>query len=688
MFSELPIVQDIEFEGNEEISDEDLLKAIGIDITKKEEAGTSMPFGTAGPELARKLASIKKGLGRVFSVEEINQMIRKIRKLYEQKGFYNVKISYYFKGHTLVFDIEEGKQAYIKKIIIVGNKNISDREIKKVMETKERNIFLLRIHPRLDKDILYDDIDAIRDLYIKKGFLEVEISEPILELVNEEEYIITIKIKEGPRYRLKGIKIENNTLYTDKELLKPVKDKIKIGGYYDGEALEKLKKIISDKYAELGFIFARVEVEKVVDKKEKVVEVIYKIIPGTIFYVDKINISGNYESRDYVIRRELRLAPGDMFLRKRLIRSYSRLYGLGFYDMVNFQPKPKSQNTLDLDTKVAERFTGQLSFGAGYSQLTGFSLFGSIKKGNFLGTGDTLGLSLSIGSDYRNNEISYLHRWAFYRPVNLGFSLYDRRVDYGSFVSTKQGFSPTLSFEFKEYWRAGSGITIEKGRYSNIDTNTAPKYIVDQAGSYSLYSIYFFLNRNSVDNPLLPTSGSDVTGNVKFGTGTRDFYKFTFTATKFFPDKWFYTDFVLSTKFRFGFVNKINKEIPLDELYYVGGDFSLRGFDYGQGYTDSPNRQDSDPTNDSDVEGSKKELILNLQLNHPIMERFLWAYVFTDIGKGFNDESPFKNLYYTAGVGFKIVTPMAPIDIYWGKVLNPPANVNDSRIGFVLGTFF
>ena len=70
------------------------------------------------------------------------------------------------------------------------------------------------------------------------------------------------------------------------------------------------------------------------------------------------------------------------------------------------------------------------------------------------------------------------------------------------------------------------------------------------------------------------------------------------------------------------------------------------------------------------------------------MERFLWAYVFTDIGKGFNDESPFKNLYYTAGVGFKIVTPMAPIDIYWGKVLNPPANVNDSRIGFVLGTFF
>ena len=678
VFRELPIVQKIEFEGNEEISDDDLIKELGIDLTKKQTSGTAVPFGSVGPELAQKLATLKKGLGRVFSTAEINEMVKKIKKLYEKEGFYNTKVSYYFRGNTLVFKIDEGKKAYIKKIEIIGNKKVSDREIKKVMETKERNVFFLRFHPRLDKDILYEDIEKIKQLYINKGFLEVEVEEPIIELKHNEQYYIYIKIKEGARYRIQSVKLENNLFYTDNEIFSKLKKKIKPNQYYDGEALEKLRRIIADKYAELGFIFSRVEIEKILNKQDKLVQVIYKIDPGTTFYVDKINISGNYESRDYVIRREMRLAPGDVFLRQKLMRSYSRLYGLGFYDFVGFNPKPKEPKVMDMDIKVKERFTGQMSVGAGYSELTGFSLFGSIKKGNFLGTGDTLGLSLSIGADYRNNELSYIHRWAFYKPIDLGFSLYDRKVEYGTFTSTKLGFSPTVSFEFKEYYRTGVGITIEKGKYSNI-SDQAPKFIKDQAGDYELYSIYTFLNRNSVDNRLLPTRGSDLTATVKFGTGTRDFYKLTLTGTWFFPDKLFHTDFVFSFKARFGFIDKINKEVPLDELYYVGGDFSLRGFDYGLA---GPFDNDLNPS------GSKREIIFNYQLNHPIVENFLWAYGFIDQGKGYNSGGLFSDLFYTAGAGIKIITPMAPIDIYYGKILNPPEGVSDSKIGFVLGTFF
>ncbi|WP_297455050.1 outer membrane protein assembly factor BamA [Persephonella sp.] len=679
VFKELPVVQKIEFEGNEEISDEDLLQVLGIMTKERTESGMMLPFSTIGPELADKLASIRRGLGRVFSPDEINKMIQAIKKKYEKEGFYNVKVSYYFKGSTLVFKIDEGQRAYIAKIDIVGNKQLEDDEIKDVMETKERSIWKLRFHPRLQKDVLLEDIERIRDLYIKKGFFEVQIDKPEIKLKNGEEYYITIKIHEGPRYRLSGIEFKNNNYYTDEELIKKFKDDIKIGDYYNGEIIERIKKEVTNKYTDLGFIFAMVFDEKVLDKKAKKVKVVYDIQPGKVFYVDKIDISGNYESRDYVIRRELRFAPGDLFKRQSIYRSQSRLYALGFYDAIGFDPHVKEQEgKIDVDVKVKERFTGQISVGAGYSQLTGFSAFLSLRKGNFLGTGDTAGISITIGSDYRNNSISYLHRWAFYKPVDLGFNLYDRYVDYTTFVSEKQGFSPTLSWELSEYWRIGTGITIERGKYKDI-TEDAPYRIKAQAGSYSLVATYLNLSRSDIDNPILPTRGSNFSITFKVGYGTRGFYKAAVSYSKIFPDEIFYTDWILSLKGRYGIVEKMKDKIPLDEYFFVGGDFTIRGFDYGMA---GPYDSNKDPI------GSKQQIIFNAQLSHPIAEKFLWGYIFTDMGKGYDNGNPFDNWFYSVGGGIKIVTPMAPIDIYYGKVLNAPAGVSDSRIGFVLGTFF
>ncbi len=576
-----------------------------------------------------------------------------------------------------MFKIDEGQRAYVKDIVIIGNKHISEDEILDVMETKERNIWKLRFHPRLQKEILYEDIDRIRQLYMDKGFFDVEISPPEIQLKNGEEYYIFIRIKEGDRYKLAGLKFENNDMFTKDEILQKFKKDLKIGDYYNGKLIRKIKQEIIDKYTDLGYLFASVEDEKVLDKKNKLVTVIYRIYKGNIYYVNKVDIYGNYESRDYVIRRELRFAPGDLFKRKDILRSQSRLYKLGFYDMVGFNPKFRGNNKLDVETHVQERFTGQISIGAGYSQLTGFSLFASIKKANFMGTGDTLGLSLTIGSQYRNNSISYIHRWAFYKPIDLGFNLYESFVDYTTFSAEKLGFSPTVSMEFNEYWRTGIGITLEKGNYKDV-SDFAPYYVKRQAGKYELYSIYWFINRNDVDNPILPTQGTDFTLTLKTGTGTRDFYKAVFSGTAFIPDHLFWTDFVLSFKTRFGFVRKINKEIPLDEYFFVGGDFTVRGFDYGMA---GPYDSALNPL------GAENELVFNLQFNHPLVKRFLWWYVFTDSGSGFNHFDKLK-MYNSVGAGLKIVTPMAPIDIYYGKVLNAPPGVSDSRIGFVLGTFF
>lgn len=678
-FQELPVVQRVEFEGNKAISKEDLLKELEIDLSEKVESGKPLPFSSIGPELQQKISSIKKGLGRVLSIDEITKMEKKLYTLYEKRGYHQTKISYYYRGNTLVFKIQEGAKAYVSQILINGNKAIKKKDILSVMETSERSILKLKIHPPLVKETLYEDIDKIRELYIKRGFFDVQIDEPQITLERGNRYIITLNIKEGDRYRLNSVEILNNDMFTKDEVLNLSKNmQLKPGDYYDGEKVDFIKKNIVEKYNDLGYLFANVNINKIADKEKKTVNVILDVQKGNIYYVDKVDISGNYESRDATVRRELRLAPGDLFLKDKLLRSQARLYRLGYYDMIGFDPNVKSEDEIDLSTQVNERFSGQISIGAGFSQQTGLSFFASLRKGNFMGTGDTAGLSLSLGSKYRNNSINYIHKWAFYKPLDLGLDLYDRYVNYSSFVSTKTGFSPTISFEFKEFWRTGIGLTLEKGEYKDV-LGTASYYIRRQAGKYDLYSVYWFINRNSVNNPLLPTEGSDFTLTLKAGTGTRDFYKFVLSGSKIIPDKLFYTDFVFSVKASVGLVETISKSIPLDELFFVGGDFTVRGFGWGLA---GPRDQDNNPA------GAKRQIVINNQISYPIVERMLWGFVFLDMGKGFDSGSPISNLYRSVGGGIKIITPFAPIELYYGKVLNPPSGVDDSRFGFVLGTFF
>jgi len=678
LFEELPVVQKIEFIGNEEIDDDTILKALGITTKRRMESGARLPFMTIGPELAEKLASIKRGLGRVFSIEELERMKLIIKKLYEKEGYYNVKVEYYFRGNVLVFRIKEGVSAYVSKIIIKGNKYIDTDEILDVMETKERSPWKLRFHPTLEKDVLLDDIERIRELYIDKGFFDVKISKPEIKLKNGEEYYIIIHIKEGKRYKLVGLDIEGNDLFTKNELFEDLKEVPKLNDYYNGKAIKGLKENILKKYTDLGFVFTKVYIQKIVDREKASVKVKYIINKDKRFYVDLINISGNYESKDSTIRRELKFTPGDLFVRDKIRKSQSRIYRLGFYNGINFSPVFKGADIMDIDVRVSERFTGQLSLGVGYSQFTGFSIFGSARKGNFMGTGDTLSASISVGTRYKNNQIGYIHRWAFYKPVDLGFSIYQRSADYYSFTSERTGFYTTLTYRFNDIWSTGLTLGYDMVKYKDIE-DYAPTRIKEQAGSYSIPSIAWYINRYTVDNRLLPTEGMDSTLTLKVGFGSRGFYKYLLSHSMFFKDKIFHTDWILSFKARYGEVIKRGSKIPLDELFFVGGDFTIRGFDYGMA---GPYDSNLDPL------GARKEIILNYQLSHPITEKLVWGYVFLDQGKGFDSGNPFSDMYYSVGFGIKIVTPMAPIDIYYGKVQNAPSGVGSSRLGFIIGTFF
>ncbi len=687
---DLPVIYKIEFEGNEELDDEDLSDKLGvetevgkIDVEELITGYTSSPALEERIEIQRKIK-----LGRVLSPQEIEFLVRRIKEIYREEGYPDVEVSYRIvpkKGASkLVFHIKEGEEKYVVDIVFKGNKTFSSGKLEDLMQTQDRNIFIFRLKPPFSEEVLKEDIERIREFYRNEGFLEVKVDYKVERKNGRHD--IYIFIEEGPRYRLKELRIKGNKLYAYSELVGNILEKNRRkGGFYRKGVIDKVKQNIKDLYAEIGFANALVQEERKIDAERKEVSVVLNVHEGKPVYVRKVKIEGNYETRDYVIRRELRVQEQELALRKGIRRSRSRILNLGYYEDVQIQPFPVGNDKWDLLVKIRERFTGQFSVGLSYNQITGLSGFASIRKGNFLGTGDIIGISISYGSRYRDNAISYTDKWFMNKPVDLTWSVFDRRIQYTTYTIQRTGASATFSREFWEYWRWAIGFSFQRIRYSDIDPN-ASFFVRAQEGRRESRKLTFSLSRDTRDFFLFPTEGSytslSYTVAVPVLGGTEQFHKVIFTGSKFIKDTYFDSGFVFSSKATVGFVEPYGgEEVPLDERFFVGGDFTIRGYDYGMaGVLDRNN----DPI------GSTKELILNFELNYKIHPMF-YAGVFYDTGLGADDWREFdpKNWKGGYGIGVRIITPMIPIriDLAW-KTKKVPGDTSNTRVHFVMGGFF
>ncbi len=686
---DLPIIYKIEFRGNEKLSTDDLVEKLGIETEVGKIDIEEVYQGTTGsPAIEEKLELLRKfKLGRVLSTSEIETLRKKIIDIYRKEGYYNVKVSYKVepkKGASkLIFLIEEEQPLYVRKVRFVGNKSFNRFKLGGLMETKSRNIFLLRWKPPFNREVLEEDIRKLKEFYRDEGFLDVNIRYE-LERVGDR-YDIAIIVNEGDRYRLERFEIEGNTLFTYRELVNKYLRKNK-GGFYRREVINKIKENIRNKYMDLGFLNLRIGELENIDKESKTVAIKLVITENEPIYVGKIDIKGNYETRDYVIRRELRFREGGLLRMRDIIRSRTRIFNLGYYEDVQIEPIPSGKNQWDLRVKVRERLTGQISAGVGYSEVTGVSAFASISKGNFLGMGDIISLSISYGIYVRNNVFSYTRKWFLRRPMDLKFSLYDRGLIYRTYTVLRQGFDFILYREFWEYWRWSGGISIQRIEYTNIK-DTAPSIIKKQEGVRNSRRILFSVSRDTRDNYLFPSKGSysDISCTVALpiANGQERFHKVVLSHSRYFKDEIFDTETILSIKGTVGFVSAYdNTEVPIDERFFLGGDFTIRGYYYGYaGPTD----------NAGNAIGAEKEFYLNIELNYPIYKNMLYFAVFYDTGFGVNDMNEIKPDIWRGGygLGLRLVTPIAPLRLDWAfKTVPVPGDRSASRIHFVLGAFY
>ncbi|RME08426.1 MAG: outer membrane protein assembly factor BamA, partial [Aquificota bacterium] len=398
-------------------------------------------------------------------------------------------------------------------------------------------------------------------------------------------------------------------------------------------------------------------------------------------------VQGNYESRDYVIRRELRFQEGELANQREIDRSRTRVFNLGYYQDVSIDPFPTEGKNWDFVAKVRERFTGQFSIGLGYNQVTGVSGFISLRKGNFRGTGDIAGISISYGSKYKDNSLSYTKKWFLNQPIDLTGSVYDRRIEYTTYTVDRTGIDLIFSREFAEFWKASAGVSLQRVRYTNISPDASP-LIKEEAGTRQSRKLLFGLTRDTRDNYLFPSAGAltelGYSVAVPVLGGNERFNKITLSHQQFFKDRWLDTGLILSFKGSLGLVEPYSgKRVPLDERFFVGGDFTVRGYKYGYAGPLDPNTKD--PI------GAKRQLILSAEANYPLYKNILYGAVFYDTGLGFNDWSELKtqNLKGGFGIGIRFITPFAPIKLDWAvKTKKVPGDTSRSRIHFVLGVFF
>ncbi|MCE5194519.1 MAG: outer membrane protein assembly factor BamA [Nitrospiraceae bacterium] len=653
LIREKPTIIKLDFQGNDEFEDAKLKEKITV---------------TAGA---------------IADTVLIQDNAEKLHSFYEEEGYWLAKVVPVIKRVnddevTLTYQIDEGPKIKIKDVVIEGNKEISKKEIKKAIKTTDWWIFsFITSSGYYKKAEMNSDVEKIKDLYYNKGFINIAVSEPKIELnKGKDRMVITITVSEGKQYKVASVNITGYKAYKEEEL-KPLIE-LKANDVFNRRILRQDINELTEAYSEKGYALASVSPEVLPDDSKLNVKITYKIEEGAVYNIGRIEISGNTKTIDKVIRREVRLDEGDKFNSKLLKRSYERITNLQYFETVDLVPKPKQEEkVLDVDIKVKERPTGSISVGGGYSSVDGAMGMFDVTQGNLFGRGQYIRLRSELGTRVTYYELAFRDPWFMDKPISFGASIYRTTRQYGQYDKKATGFDVSFGKDFSEYVKGSITYNFENADISNIDPD-ASELVKEQQGKKITSSITPGLVRDSRDNYLDPHKGSKNAFYVTYAGvgGDNYFVKVNLDSAWFFP----IYDNTFSIRGRYGFGEGVNgKKLPLYERYYVGGIYTIRGLGFGEG---GPKDSSGDPM------GGKQQILFNTEFIYPLISELkLKGLVFFDSGMAY-DSLKEAELRYTTGLGFRWISPVGPLRIEWGYNLKPKEGEGKSRFEFTIGSFF
>lgn len=667
---ENPIINQIAFEGNDQIDDDELQ------------------------------AEVQLRPRQVFTRTKVQNDVNRLYQVYRRNGRFSANIEPKIirldqNRVNLVFEVTEGPVTKIKSIRFVGNKRFDDDQLRSEISTKETAWYrFITADDRYDPDRLSFDQELLRRFYLSQGYADFELVSATAELSNDRDnFFITFTLDEGKRYRVNNIEIDARLKDFDPSVLDEYVT-FSEGEWYNADDVQNSVDALTDKLGDLQYAFVNVRPQTDRNQQEGLIDIKFVVNESPRVFVERINVNGNIRTLDKVVRREMLLVEGDPFNRSKLARSEQNVRNLDFFETVDVQPKPGSApDRTVVDVNVSEKSTGELSVGAGFSTADGPLADLRIRERNLLGRGQDLLLSTTIAGERTEFDLAFTEPRFLNRDVSAGFDLFHVTRDLqdeSSFDQRRTGGALRVGYPWSDKWRQVLRLRAERNDITDVQ-DTASRFIRDQEGqrdTFALSQSLTFDDRNSVIEPtegLLFWFNTEVTG---FG-GDSQYVSGRSGMSYFYP--LFDNNVVFNLLGEVGAIEGYNdEEVAINERFYLGGP-TFRGFEQaGVGPRDVS-------TNDS--LGGNRFYRGSAEFSFPVglpEELGIKGHAFSDVGSVFEvdgaDADPNaiddNKLRASVGLGVSWRSPFGPIRVDFSAPVAKEDFDEEENFQFNFGTRF
>ncbi len=664
---ENPVINEIAFEGNDRIEDEELL------------------------------AEIQLRPRQVFTRTKVQSDVSRLYQIYRRNGRFSVNIEPKVirldqNRVNLVFEVQEGDVTNVEAIRFVGNKHFSDSKLRSVVSTSETSWYkFLSTDDRYDPDRLAFDQELLRKFYLAEGYADYNLVSAIAELSDDkEDFFITFTVDEGDRYKVKSTNIDSNLRNFDPATLKGTVE-IAAGDWYDADRVQEAVDKLTDALGDLQYAFVNVQPDIRRSREEKTVDIVFQINETPRVFVERIDVNGNIRTLDEVVRREILLDEGDPYNRSKLARSEQNIRDLDFFEEVKVdvvQGSAPDKTVVNVD--VAEKSTGELSVGAGFSTSDGPLADLRIRERNLLGKGQDLLLAATIAGEKTEFDLSFTEPYFMDRDVSAGFDLFHITRDLqdeSSYDQRRTGGALRVGYPLSERWRQTASYRAERNEITDVKSD-ASRFVQEQEGRRDTSALALRTTYENVDSKQFPTDGwllwldtevAGLGGDAKYVSGK--------TGASFFHPIW--DQVVVNLLGETGAIGGYgDEEVQINERFFLGGS-TLRGFERaGVGPRDL--------TTDDSL-GGKYFYRTTAELSFPLGLPEEWGiqgHTFSDAGSLFETDddgagvADDRSIRASVGAGVSWRSPFGPVRVDLSQPVVDENYDKDELFRFNFGTRF
>lgn len=680
---ERPSIAEVNFEGNKDIEDDALQKA---------------------------LDSTGMAKGRIFDKNKLEKLELELQQVYYSLGKYAARIdasSRKLDDDRVAIDINisEGISATIKSINITGNRSFDDDELLKVFQLEPTDAGWFA-DDEYSSSKLTADLESLKSYYLDRGYIQFDVdSQQVTISPDRKDISITVNLREGDQYRLGKIDITGEMVVDEVELRALVT--LREGEIFSRKKINGVLSAMQKRLGEEGYAFAEVRVLNNLNADEKTVDLQLLIVPGKQVRVRQIHFSGNEKTQNHVLRREMRQLEGEMYRRSKVDRSRVRLQRLNYLGSVDIKlvKVPDIDDQVDLEVTVTERFSGNLQVGVGYSQDQGAIVNFGFAHENIFGTGNALKFTFDNSAASERYVLSYDNPYYTDDGISRGFNFSYTQTDSSqnntsNYFIDQFKFSVDYGIPLSEYNSLRLEIGVLRNQLDTTDSSSQEvfDFVRDNSDKYDAstpnseiegdqYDTLFTqisLAKDTRNRRIFADSGQINSISLEVHGGDLDFYKTRFYHQSALALSDTYT---LSFRGRVGYGDGYNDttDLPIFEKFTAGGVRSVRGYDFNSlGPVDSR----------GDHYGGNLQVISTTEILFPVealgsSETFRLG-VYFDIGSVFADVDSydFGELRQSLGVSAKWFSFIGPIEFSYAFPLNDEPGDQTQNFQFALGATF